>query len=223
MQLSCSALTAEALKLCNPASIHSRSTEAHNQDKVSMGTIAARDARTIVEILQHIAAIHLIAIAQALELRGVEQASPKAREAHAHGPRARRRSWTLTGAWTATSTPSSSSSAPASCRGPSWGRRGCAGRPSFARVGPCAPHFLLSSSLLLSLPGAAAPRRSRSAPGTLRALAVDAAGTAYIACNGTESTGPAAALLPAAPRRDRVRCRADADRGAGLHTLAARS
>jgi histidine ammonia-lyase/phenylalanine ammonia-lyase len=83
MQLSCSALTAEALKLCNPASIHSRSTEAHNQDKVSMGTIAARDARTIVEIAQHIAAIHLIAIAQALDLRGIDQASPKAREAHA--------------------------------------------------------------------------------------------------------------------------------------------
>ncbi len=83
MQLSCSALTAEALKLCNPASIHSRSTEAHNQDKVSMGTIAARDARSIVEIAQHIAAIHLIALAQALELRGIEQASPKAREAHA--------------------------------------------------------------------------------------------------------------------------------------------
>jgi histidine ammonia-lyase/phenylalanine ammonia-lyase len=83
MQLSCSALTAEALKLCNPASIHSRSTEAHNQDKVSMGTIAARDARSIMEILQHIAAIHLITICQALELRGVEQASPKAREAFA--------------------------------------------------------------------------------------------------------------------------------------------
>src|SRR4051794_30981939 len=83
MQISCSALTAEALKLCNPASIHSRSTEAHNQDKVSMGTIAARDARSIMEILQHIAAIHLIAICQALELRGVEQASPKARDAFA--------------------------------------------------------------------------------------------------------------------------------------------
>ena len=82
MQLSCSALTAEALKLCNPASIHSRSTEAHNQDKVSMGTIAARDARSIVEIAQHVAAIHLIALAQALDLRGIEQASPKAREAH---------------------------------------------------------------------------------------------------------------------------------------------
>jgi histidine ammonia-lyase/phenylalanine ammonia-lyase len=83
MQIGCSALTAEALKLCNPASIHSRSTEAHNQDKVSMGTIAARDARSIVEILQNIAAIHLIAICQALELRGIEQASPKAREAFA--------------------------------------------------------------------------------------------------------------------------------------------
>ena len=83
MQLSCSALTAEALKLCNPASIHSRSTEAHNQDKVSMGTISARDARSIVEIAQHIAAIHLIALAQALDLRGVQQASPKVREAHA--------------------------------------------------------------------------------------------------------------------------------------------
>jgi histidine ammonia-lyase/phenylalanine ammonia-lyase len=83
MQLSCSALTAEALKLSNPATIHSRSTEAHNQDKVSMGTIAARDARSIVEIAQHVAAIHLIAICQALDLRGIEQASPAARAVHA--------------------------------------------------------------------------------------------------------------------------------------------
>jgi histidine ammonia-lyase/phenylalanine ammonia-lyase len=48
-----------------------------------MGTIAARDARTIVEIAQNIAAIHLIALAQALDLRGVEQASPRVRAAHA--------------------------------------------------------------------------------------------------------------------------------------------
>ena len=114
MQLSCSALTAEALKLCNPASIHSRSTEAHNQDKVSMGTIAARDARSIVEIAQHVAAIHLIALAQALDLRGIEQASPKAREAHAM-IRARVAFLDGTGVWTATSPRSSSSSAPASC------------------------------------------------------------------------------------------------------------
>ena len=82
MQLCCSAMAAEALKLCNPASIHSRSTEAHNQDKVSMGSIAARDARSIVELAQNIAAIHLIALCQALELRGVRNASPGTRAAH---------------------------------------------------------------------------------------------------------------------------------------------
>jgi phenylalanine ammonia-lyase len=81
MQLCCSAMTAEALKLSNPATIHSRSTECHNQDKVSMGSIAARDARSIVELAQNVAAIHLIATCQALELRGIEAASPTAREA----------------------------------------------------------------------------------------------------------------------------------------------
>jgi phenylalanine ammonia-lyase len=83
MQLCCSAMTAEALKLSNPATIHSRSTEAHNQDKVSMGTIAARDARTIVEIAEAVAAIHLIAVVQAIELRGVERAGTVAQEVHA--------------------------------------------------------------------------------------------------------------------------------------------
>ena len=44
MQISASALTAEALRNTMPATSFSRSTESHNQDKVSMGTIAARDA-----------------------------------------------------------------------------------------------------------------------------------------------------------------------------------
>ena len=81
MQLCCSAMTAEAMKLCNPATIHSRSTECHNQDKVSMGAIAARDARSIVELAQNIAAVHLIASCQALELRGVDRSSPRTRAA----------------------------------------------------------------------------------------------------------------------------------------------
>ena len=82
MQLSCSSMTAEAMHLSAPASIHSRSTEAHNQDKVSMGSIAARDARSIVELAESIASIHLIASCQALELRGVERASSTARAVH---------------------------------------------------------------------------------------------------------------------------------------------
>jgi phenylalanine ammonia-lyase len=81
LQLCASAMTAEAMHLCAPTTIHSRSTEAHNQDKVSMGTIAARDARSIVELAQNIAAIHLMACCQALELRGVDQASPRTYEA----------------------------------------------------------------------------------------------------------------------------------------------
>jgi histidine ammonia-lyase/phenylalanine ammonia-lyase len=82
MQLCCSAMTAEALNLSNPASVFSRSTEAHNQDKVSMGSIAARDARSIIELAQNVAAIHLLAVCQALDLRGTQKASPKTREVH---------------------------------------------------------------------------------------------------------------------------------------------
>jgi histidine ammonia-lyase/phenylalanine ammonia-lyase len=81
LQLCASAMTAEAMHLCAPTTIHSRSTEAHNQDKVSMGTIAARDCRSIVELAQNIAAIHLLACCQALELRGVDRCSPRTRAA----------------------------------------------------------------------------------------------------------------------------------------------
>ena len=70
MGISTSALTAEALKLTMPAASFSRSTESHNQDKVSMGTIAARDCRRILELAETVAAIVLLADCQALELRG---------------------------------------------------------------------------------------------------------------------------------------------------------
>lgn len=79
MQIHCSALTAEALKLANPVSVFSRSTEAHNQDKVSMGSIAARDARTILELLENVCAVHLHALCQALDLRGVMNAASQTR------------------------------------------------------------------------------------------------------------------------------------------------
>jgi histidine ammonia-lyase len=69
VQIAVSAWTAEALKLTMPASVFSRSTECHNQDKVSMGTIAARDALRVLELSEQVAAAHLIACAQALRLR----------------------------------------------------------------------------------------------------------------------------------------------------------
>lgn len=69
LQISVSAWTAEALKNTLPASVFSRSTECHNQDKVSMGTIAARDCLRVIELTEQVVAGMLIAARQAVALR----------------------------------------------------------------------------------------------------------------------------------------------------------
>ncbi|MBB5320260.1 HAL/PAL/TAL family ammonia-lyase [Marinobacter oulmenensis] len=69
VQIGASAWTAEALKLTMPASVFSRSTECHNQDKVSMGTIAARDCLRVLQLTEQVTASALFAVCQGLELR----------------------------------------------------------------------------------------------------------------------------------------------------------
>ena len=69
LQISVSAWTAEALKLTMPASVFSRSTECHNQDKVSLGTIAARDCLRVLQLSEQVAAAALIFVRQAVALR----------------------------------------------------------------------------------------------------------------------------------------------------------
>jgi len=69
VQIGISAWTAEALKHTMPASVFSRSTECHNQDKVSMGTIASRDCLRVLELTEQVASASLLAATQALELR----------------------------------------------------------------------------------------------------------------------------------------------------------
>lgn len=69
VQIGTSAWTAEALKNTMPASVFSRSTECHNQDKVSMGTIASRDCLRVLELTEQVAAAMLLASTQALYLR----------------------------------------------------------------------------------------------------------------------------------------------------------
>ncbi len=69
VQIGASAWTAEALKNTMPASVFSRSTECHNQDKVSMGTIAARDALRSLELAEQVAAATLLAANQGAWLR----------------------------------------------------------------------------------------------------------------------------------------------------------
>jgi histidine ammonia-lyase len=82
MQITTSALTAEALKLTMPASVFSRSTESQNQDKVSMGTIAARDALRVAELTETVLAITQLALCQAVDLRGGEGSHCRSRELH---------------------------------------------------------------------------------------------------------------------------------------------
>ncbi len=72
VQIGASAWTAEALKNTLPASVFSRSTECHNQDKVSMGTIAARDALRVLELTEQVAAATLLAANQGVWLRSRE-------------------------------------------------------------------------------------------------------------------------------------------------------
>ncbi|MCU4424926.1 histidine ammonia-lyase [Acinetobacter sp. WU_MDCI_Abxb74] len=77
VQIGVSAWTAEALKNTLAASIFSRSTECHNQDKVSMGTIAARDASRVITLTHQVIAALCCASVQAIHLKGLTaQLSP---------------------------------------------------------------------------------------------------------------------------------------------------
>jgi histidine ammonia-lyase len=69
VQIAVSAWTAEALKNSIPMSIFSRSTECHNQDKVSMGTIAARDCVRINKLTAQVMSASLLTGFQAVNLR----------------------------------------------------------------------------------------------------------------------------------------------------------
>lgn len=69
---STSAMTSEILAKSGPNSIFSRSTESHNQDKVSLGMSAAMQCSDLFDSLYDIQSMHLIGLAQALDLRAIE-------------------------------------------------------------------------------------------------------------------------------------------------------
>ena len=71
-QYTAAALVSEHKVLAHPASVDSIPTSANQEDHVSMGSIAARHARTVLEGVQHIVAIELVVAAQALDLRLAE-------------------------------------------------------------------------------------------------------------------------------------------------------
>ncbi len=67
-QYTAAALVSENKVLCHPASVDSIPTSANKEDHVSMGTIAARQCREIIDNTQNVIAIELLCAAQALDL-----------------------------------------------------------------------------------------------------------------------------------------------------------
>jgi histidine ammonia-lyase len=90
-QYTAAALVSEHKVLAHPASVDSIPTSANQEDHVSMGSIAARHARAILEGVERIVAIELLVAAQALDLRRDQlraegtpvEAGRGVREAHA--------------------------------------------------------------------------------------------------------------------------------------------
>jgi histidine ammonia-lyase len=70
MQLCLTSLVCAMRHLANPSMIHTLPTEQYNQDMVSLGTHAALTAMEMTAIAQDAAAISLLALCQAIDLRG---------------------------------------------------------------------------------------------------------------------------------------------------------
>ena len=68
-QYTAAALVSEHKVLAHPASVDSIPTSANQEDHVSMGSIAARHARAVLEGVERIIGIELVVAAQALDLR----------------------------------------------------------------------------------------------------------------------------------------------------------
>ena len=68
-QYTAAALVSENKVLAHPASVDSIPTSANQEDHVSMGSISARHARTVLADVERILAIELLVAAQALDLR----------------------------------------------------------------------------------------------------------------------------------------------------------
>ena len=75
MQITLSSLTADVIMNTVPASLHSRPTESHNQDKVSMGTTAALHFAKQLPDLRNMLSIALLGMAQGVDLRGADKCS----------------------------------------------------------------------------------------------------------------------------------------------------
>lgn len=79
MQYVAAALVSENKTLAHPASVDSIPSSANQEDHVSMGTIAARHAYSIIQNVRRVLAIECICALQAAEYRGADKMAPKTR------------------------------------------------------------------------------------------------------------------------------------------------
>ena len=74
-QYTAAALVSENKVLAHPASVDSIPTSANQEDHVSMGTIAARKATSILDNAENVLAIEFLTAAQAIDFRGPKNSS----------------------------------------------------------------------------------------------------------------------------------------------------
>jgi len=82
LQFCSSSMAADNAVLAAPASVRSVPTNANNQDVVSMGMVAARQAARVLDNVERMVAIELLCAAQALDVRGSDSAGAGTRAAH---------------------------------------------------------------------------------------------------------------------------------------------
>ncbi len=92
-QYTAAALVSENKSLAHPASVDSIPTSANQEDHVSMGTIGARKARSILKNLKYVLAIELLCATQGIDLRtgqykksGGQAFAPEGIETHSQTP-----------------------------------------------------------------------------------------------------------------------------------------
>lgn len=81
-QYASASMVSENKTYAHPCSVDSIPSSANQEDHVSMGTTAARTARMIVDNLRACLAIELMAVCQALELRGIQKAGKVSQLVH---------------------------------------------------------------------------------------------------------------------------------------------
>jgi histidine ammonia-lyase len=83
-QVTAAALASENKSLAHPASVDSIPTSANQEDHVSMATFAARRLHGMIDNVEHIVAIELLAAAQGVEFHRPQRSSPALEQAIAN-------------------------------------------------------------------------------------------------------------------------------------------